>query len=65
MNQEALETTITRVHSKLINPATSKDELRALGLRLAELVALRSASAVARMEREKGIFAYSEVSKAA
>ena len=54
MNQQ-LEIKITRLYKKLINPQTNRDELNAIGARMAGLIAMRSPAAVARMEREKGI----------
>ena len=54
MNQQ-LENKITRLYKKLINPQTNRDELNAIGARMAGLIAMRSAVVVARMEREKGI----------
>ena len=54
MNQQ-LENKITRLYKKLINPQTNRDELNAIGARMAGLIAKRSAVVVARMEREKGI----------
>ena len=55
MNQQQLENKITRLYKKLINPQTNRDELSAIGARMAGLIAMRSAVVVARMEREKGI----------
>ena len=54
MNQQ-LENKITQLYKKLINPQTNRDELNAIGARMAGLIAMRSADNVARMEREKGI----------
>ena len=54
MNQQ-LENKITQLYKKLINPQTNRDELNAIGARMAGLIAMRSAVVVARMEREKGI----------
>lgn len=50
-----LEVKINRLYKKLINPQTNRDELNAIGARMAGLIAMRSAANVARMEREKGI----------
>lgn len=50
-----LEIKITRLYKKLINPQTNRDELNAIGARMAGLIAMRSAANVALMEREKGI----------
>ena len=55
MNQQQLENKITRLYAKLISPQTNRDELSAIGARMAGLIAMRSAVVVARMEREKGI----------
>ena len=55
MNQQQLENKITRLYKKLINQQTNRDELNAIGLKMAGLIAMRSAVVVARMEREKGI----------
>ena len=55
MNQQQLENKINRLHARLINPKTKRDELNAIGARMAGLIAKRSAVVVARMEREKGI----------
>ena len=55
MNHKQLENKITRLYKKLINPQTNRDELNAIGARMAGLIAMRSAVVVARMEREKGI----------
>lgn len=55
MNQQQLEIKITRLYKKLINPQTNRDELNAIGARMARLIAMRSDVVVARMEREKGI----------
>ena len=55
MNQQQLEIKINQLHAKLINPQTNRDELNAIGVRMAGLIAMRSAVVVARMEREKGI----------
>ena len=55
MNQQQLENKITRLYKKLINPKTNRDDLNAIGARMAGLIAKRSAVVVARMEREKGI----------
>ena len=55
MNQQQLENKITRLYKKLINPQTNRDELNAIGARMARLIAMRSDVVVARMEREKGI----------
>ena len=55
MNQQQLEIKITQLYKKLINPQTNRDELNAIGARMAGLIAMRSAVVVARMEREKGI----------
>ena len=50
-----LENKINLLYKKLINPQTNRDELSAIGARMAGLIAMRSAANVARMEREKGI----------
>lgn len=55
MDQQQLENKITRLYKKLINPQTNRDELSAIGARMARLIAMRSGVVVARMEREKGI----------
>ena len=55
MNQQQLENKINRLYRKLISPKTKRDELNAIGARMAGLIAKRSAVVVARMEREKGI----------
>ena len=55
MNQQQLEIKINRLHKKLINPQTNRDELNEIGARMAGLIAMRSDAVVARMEREKGI----------
>ena len=55
MNHQQLENKINRLYKKLINPKTKRDELNAIGARMAGLIAMRSAVVVARMEREKGI----------
>jgi len=55
MNQQQLENKIKRLHARLINPQTNRDELNAIGARMAGLIAMRSAVVVARMEREMGI----------
>ena len=55
MNQQQLENKINRLYTKLINPQTNRDELNAIGARMAGLIAKPSAVVVARMEREKGI----------
>lgn len=55
MNQQQLEIKINLLYKKLINPQTNRDELNAIGARMAGLIAMRSAVVVARIEREKGI----------
>ena len=55
MNHQQLENKINRLYAKLISPKTNRDELNAIGARMAGLIAMRSAANVARMEREKGI----------
>ena len=55
MNHQQLENKINQLYKKLINPQTKRDELNAIGARMAGLIAKRSAVVVARMEREKGI----------
>ena len=55
MNQQQLEIKINRLYKKLINPQTKRDELNAIGARMARLIAMRSPANVARMERERGI----------
>ena len=55
MNQQQLEIKITQLYKKLINQQTNRDELNAIGARMARLIAMRSDVVVARMEREKGI----------
>ena len=55
MNHQQLENKINQLYKKLINPKTKRDELNAIGARMAGLIAKRSAVVVARMEREKGI----------
>jgi len=55
MNQQQLENKITRLYAKLISPQTNRDELNAIGARMARLIAMRSDVVVARMEREMGI----------
>ena len=55
MDQQQLENKITRLYKKLINPQTNRDELNAIGARMARLIAMRSDVVVARMERENGI----------
>ena len=55
MNQQQLENKINQLHAKLINPKTNRDELNAIGARMARLIAIRSDVVVARMEREQGI----------
>ena len=55
MNHQQLENKINRLYTKLINPKTNRDELNAIGARMAGLIAMRSDVVVARMEREKGI----------
>ena len=55
MNQQQLENKINRLYAKLISPKTNRDELNAIGARMARLIAMRSAVVVARMEREMGI----------
>lgn len=51
MNQQQLEKKITRLYKKLINPKTNRDDLRAIGVKMAGLIAMRSTIVVARMER--------------
>ena len=55
MNHQQLENKINRLYTKLINPQTNRDELNAIGARMAGLIAMRSDVVVARMERERGI----------
>ena len=55
MNQQQLENKINRLYKELINPKTNRDELNAIGARMAGLIAMRSDVVVARMERERGI----------
>ena len=55
MDHQQLENKINQLHAKLINPKTKRDELNAIGARMAGLIAMRSDVVVARMEREKGI----------
>lgn len=59
MNQQQLEARINQIYASLLSPTTSQNELRALGLKLAEYVALRSGETVERMERDKGIYSHS------
>ena len=55
MNQQQLENKINRLYAKLVDPKTKRDELNAIGARMARLIAMRSAVVVARMEWEQGI----------
>ena len=55
MNHQQLENKINRLHARLISPQTNRDELNAIGARMAGLIAMRPDVVVARMEREKGI----------
>ena len=55
MNHHQLENKINQLYTKLINPKTNRDELNAIGARMAGLIAMRSVDSVVRMEREKGI----------
>ena len=55
MSHQQLENKINQLYKKLINPKTKRDELNAIGARMAGLIAMRSAAVVARMERERGI----------
>jgi hypothetical protein len=65
MNQQQLEARINQIYASLLSPTTSQNELRALGLKLAEYVALRSCATVERMERDKGLYLNSVSKKAA